>query len=121
MLSFLSFAKAQSNGSFTFTLTSYSCNSTNVTTIGDLCTFTLSIGVPAGNSSDLYVEIFPSDLNTSYAQLCKPSISIDTTGFPTLLQPQPQMISDFLSYSQVLKVFFSVHLFIFLKYFYFKV
>ena len=82
-------------------MTAITCDAANQTVkVGDLCQFKLTIGIPAGNITTIYIEIFPSDLNTTYAQLCKPSIQYDNAKL-SLTLPQPQMIGDYLSKSQV--------------------
>ena len=85
----------------TLSLTKSNSCTSNSFKIGDTCQFTLSIDIPSGNSTTLYIELFTSDLNSSYAQICKPSISIDAPGFPGLAIPSVDMVSDFISKSQV--------------------
>jgi len=93
----------QTNNTITFTLSAITCNGINQK-IGDSCKFKLNIAIPAGNSTTMYLEIFPSDLNTSYAQLCRPAITYNSTKL-TFNLPQPIMLSDYLSKSQVRQIF----------------
>ena len=98
-MSLSTIAFAQTNGTIIFTLSALTCNGTSQKR-GDSCRYNLNIAIPAGNSTTMYLEVFPSDLNSSLAQLCKPTINYNSTQLSFTL-PQPVMLSDYLSKSQV--------------------
>lgn len=85
-------------------LRSAQCNTTTTFKAGDTCQYILSIGIPASNITTLYVEFFTSDVNSSYALVSQPKISIDTVAFPALTAPPVKMVTDFLSGSQVILI-----------------